>query len=183
LGALRDCSALRELVLTGISLQEADLGGLEEIDTLEVLDLHLTKVSNVDCLQRCPKLRSLNLQSTLMTDAALVAVARIATLENLVLRCCRQIHSASALAECQALRKLDLAFTGVRDVDGLERIPTLTSLSLYFCTQLATIASMSRCQTLRELDISRTPAAAAAELRDLFAGLPALQLLTNTRCW
>jgi Leucine-rich repeat (LRR) protein len=183
LGALRDCSALRELVLTGISLQEADLGGLEEIDTLEVLDLQLTKVSNVDCLQRCPKLRSLYLQSTLMTDAALVAVARIATLEDLVLRCCRQIHSASALAECQALRKLDLAFTEVRDVDGLERIPTLTSLSLYCCTQLANITSMSRCQTLLKLDISRTPAASAAGLRDLFAGLPALQLLTNSHCW
>jgi Leucine-rich repeat (LRR) protein len=174
--ALRHCSALRELFLTAIALQEADLRGLEEIGTLETLDLQGTKVCNVDCLQRCPRLRSLNLQSTLMTNAALAAVARIATLECLFLGSCSQVDDPSALGDCPALRRLDLNFTRVVHVDGLARIKTLTSVSLNYCTKLASVTALSRCKGLRELSISHTPAAAAEGLLEAFAQLPSLQI-------
>jgi Leucine-rich repeat (LRR) protein len=174
--ALRHCSALRELFLTAIPLQEADLRGLEEIATLETLDLQGTKVCNVDCLQRCPRLRSLNLQSTLMTNAALAAVARIATLECLFLGSCSQVDDPSALGDCPALRRLDLNFTRVVHVDALARIKTLTSVSLNYCTKLASVTALSRCKGLRELSVSHTPAAAAEDLFEAFAQLPSLQL-------
>jgi Leucine-rich repeat (LRR) protein len=178
--ALRHCRALRELVLSGTATNEsADLRGLEEIGTLEVLDIQSMKVYDVDCLQTCPKLRSLHAQSTFLTNASLASLARIATLDSLYLNGCSKIDDASALADCPALRTLNLASTKVRNVNGLERITTLTSLSLSHCVQLVSVNTLSRCKGLLELDIRCTPAAADEGLRDVFADLPLLRLNTH----
>jgi hypothetical protein len=85
----RSLSCLRRsTVLKFSDLDNASLQGLEEIPSLEQLDLEGTGVDDVRSLAGCRALRELMLASSLVTDVGIIGLERIATLEVLNLAYC-----------------------------------------------------------------------------------------------
>jgi Leucine-rich repeat (LRR) protein len=154
---------LRCTVLKFRDLDDASLQYLEQIPSLERLDLEETTVDDVRCLAGCRALRELNLTSSLVTDVGIIGLERIATLEVLSLECCRGITSVTILRHCTALRELILDGTRVTDagIAGLECIVTLTKLSLVYCNLITSVSSLRHSPSLRELDISCVAVTAA----------------------
>jgi hypothetical protein len=105
----RSLSCLRRsTVLKFSDLDNASLQGLEEIPSLEQLDLERTSVDDVRSLAGCRALRELKLTSSSVTDVGIIGLERIATLEVLNLASCRHITSVTSLRHCTALRELIL---------------------------------------------------------------------------
>jgi hypothetical protein len=125
LSCLRRCTVLKFSDLDNASLQE-----LEEISSLEQLDLSHTRVDDVRSLAGCRALRELMLQGSVVTDVGIIVLERVATLEVLNLAYCEHITSVTSLRHCTALRELILVGTCVTDagIAGLECIVTLTKL-------------------------------------------------------
>jgi Leucine-rich repeat (LRR) protein len=153
----RECT-----VLTLRELDNASLQGLEEIPSLELLDLGETTVDDVRSLAGCRVLRELKLTRSLVTDMGIIGLERIATLETLRLEDCLGISSVTSLRHCTVLRELILDATCVTDagIAGLECIVTLTKLSLVR-TDVTSVSSLRRSPSLRELNISYTMVTAA----------------------
>jgi Leucine-rich repeat (LRR) protein len=172
----RSLSCLRRsTVLTFDDLDNASLQGLEEIPLLERLDLNLAGrgIDDVRSLAGCLALRDLKLTCSLVTDAGIIGLERIATLETLRLENCQGITSVTSLRHCTALRELvwDGTFLPARlgrdsvtgtdaGIAGLECIVTLTKLSLTR-TNITSVSSLRHSPSLRELDISDTGVTAA----------------------
>jgi Leucine-rich repeat (LRR) protein len=159
----RSLSCLRRsTVLTFRGLDNTPLQGLEEIPSLEQLDLSRTGVDNVRSLAGCRALRVLKLTGSPVTDVGIVGLERIATLEVLDLALCRPLTSVTSLRHCTALRELTLNGTGVTDagIAGLECIVTLTKLSLA-STNITSVSALRHSPSLRDLDISNTKVTAA----------------------
>jgi Leucine-rich repeat (LRR) protein len=159
----RSLSCLRRsTVLTFNDLDNASLQGLEEIPSLELLDLAHTRVDDVRSLAGCPALKKLMLQDSVVTDVGIIGLERIATLEVLNLTRCRHITSVSRLRHCTTLRELFLGGTSVTDagIAGLECIVTLTKLNLA-CTKITSVSSLRHSPSLRDLDFSATRSLAA----------------------
>jgi Leucine-rich repeat (LRR) protein len=155
----RSLSCLRRsTVLRFSDLDNASLQGLEEIPSLELLDLEVTRVDDVRSLAGCRALRVLKLNSSLVTDVGIIGLERIATLEVLNLALCRYIASVTSLRHCTALRELILDRTSVTDagIAGLECIVTLMKLSLMYCNLITSVSSLRHSPSLRQLDISNT---------------------------
>jgi Leucine-rich repeat (LRR) protein len=153
----RSLSCLRRsTVLKFRDLDNASLQGLEEIPSLEHLDLFGTRVDDVRSLAGCPALRVLKLQGLVVPDMGIIGLERIATLEVLNLAHCKHITSVTSLRHCTALRELILDATSVTDagIAGLECIVTLTKLSLVDCKLITGVSSLRHSPSLRELDIS-----------------------------
>jgi Leucine-rich repeat (LRR) protein len=162
----RSLSCLRRSTILKFSgLDNASLQGLEEIPSLERLDLGeaSTNADDVRSLAGCRALRELMLQGSLVPDVGIIGLERIATLEVLILASCERITSVTSLRHCTALRELFLDGTSVTDagIAGLECIVTLTLLSLANCTLITSVSSLRRSPSLRELDISYTKLTAA----------------------
>jgi hypothetical protein len=151
LSCLRRCTVLKFSNLDNASLQ-----GLEEMPSLEQLDISHTGVDDVRSLAGCRALRELKLTSSLVTDMGIIGLERIATLETLHLHYLG-ISSVSNLRHCIALRELVLDATCVTDagIAGLECIVTLTKLSLAN-TRITSVSSLRHSPSLRELNISYT---------------------------
>jgi Leucine-rich repeat (LRR) protein len=159
----RSLSCLRRsTVLRFSGLDTASLQGLEEIPSLELLDLSHTSVDDVRSLAGCRALRELKLARSLVTDVGIIGLERTAPLETLRLECCLGITSVSCLRQCTALRELILDGTCVTDagIAGLEYIATLTKLSLTR-TNVTSVSSLQHSPSLQELDISYTAVTAA----------------------
>jgi Leucine-rich repeat (LRR) protein len=159
----RSLSCLRRsTVLKFRDLDSASLQGLEELPSLEQLDLGYTRVDDVRSLAGCRALKELMLQSSGVTDMGIIGLERIATLEVLNLAYCRRVTSVTNLRHCTALREVFLDGTSVTDagIAGLECIVTLTKLSLP-STDITSVCSLRHCSALRELDISNTKVTAA----------------------
>jgi Leucine-rich repeat (LRR) protein len=159
----RSLSCLRRsTVLKFSDLDNASLQGLEEIPSLELLDLEYTGVDDVRSLAGCRALRELRLMRSSVTDVGIIGLERIATLEVLHLVYCLRITSVTSLRHCTALRELILDSTSVTDagIAGLECIGTLTKLSLA-STNVTSVSSLRHSPSLRELDISNTAVTAA----------------------
>jgi Leucine-rich repeat (LRR) protein len=127
----RSLSCLRRsTVLRFRDLDNASLQGLEELPSLERLDLEETRVDDVRSLAGCRALKELRLTYTWVTDVGIIGLERIATLEVLKLLRCSEISSVTSLRHCTALRELILDWTCVTDVGiaGLECIVTLSEV-------------------------------------------------------
>jgi Leucine-rich repeat (LRR) protein len=160
----RSLSCLRRsTVLRFSDLDNASLQGLEEIPSLERLDLGYTDVDDVRSLAGCRALRELRLKRSSVTDVGVIGLERIATLEVLNLAICTHITSVTSLRHCTALRELILDGTCVTDagIAGLECIVTLTALSLMNCNLIPSVSSLRHSPSLRELNISYTGVMAA----------------------
>jgi hypothetical protein len=160
----RSVSCLRRsTVLKFSDLDNASLQGLEEIPSLEQLDLERTSVDDVRSLAGCRALRELKLAGSSVTDLGIIGLERIATLETVRLEHCRGITSVTSLRHCTALRELILDATCVTDagIAGLECIVTLTNLSLWNCNSVTSVSSLRHSPSLRELNISHTEVTAA----------------------
>jgi Leucine-rich repeat (LRR) protein len=144
-------------------LDNASLQGLEEIPSLERLALEKSAVNDVRSLAGCRALKELKLTSLPVTDAGIIGLERIATLEVLSLAVCEHITSVTCLRGCAALRELILDGTSVTDagIAGLESIVTLTKLSLGGCNRITSVSSLRHSPALRELNISYTRVTAA----------------------
>jgi Leucine-rich repeat (LRR) protein len=163
---LRSLSCLRRsTALRFRDLDNASLQGLEEIPSLQLLDLEVTHVDDVRSLAGCRALRELRLAESLVTDVGIIGLERIATLEVLDLTG-SQITSVTGLCHCTALRELILDGTSVTDasIAGLECIVTLTALSLVNCNLITSVASLRDSPSLQLLDISHTELTAAGSM-------------------
>jgi Leucine-rich repeat (LRR) protein len=155
----RSISCLRRsTVLKFRDLDGASLQGLEKIPSLVLLDLSHTRVDDVRALAGCRALRELMLQCSLVTDAGIIGLERITTLEVLSMALCGHITSVTGLRHCSALRELILGGTCVTDagIAGLECIVTLTRLSLANCNFITSVSSLRHSPSLRVLNISYT---------------------------
>jgi Leucine-rich repeat (LRR) protein len=166
----------RSTFLTLSDLDNASLQGLEEIPSLELVNLSHTDVDDVRSLAGCRALKELMLQSSVVTDVGIIGLERIAMLEVLNLTHCSHITSVTSLRHCTALRELVLDGTRVTDagIAGLECIVTLTTLSLAFCNSITSVSSLRYSPSLRELDISST--------RVMAAGIEGLDEIGTLQC-
>jgi Leucine-rich repeat (LRR) protein len=146
-------------------LDNASLQGLEELKSLERLDLEKTLIGDVRSLAGCRALKELKLTNSPVKDM-IIGLERIATLEVLSLAACHYITSVTNLRHCTALRELILDGTRITDagIAGLESIVTLTKLSLEGCTFITSVSSLRHSPSLRVLHISYTRAAAAGTM-------------------
>jgi Leucine-rich repeat (LRR) protein len=157
----RSLSCLRRsTMLKFSSVDNASLQGLEEMLSLEQLDLEGTGVDDVRSLAGCRALKELMLQGSVVTDVRIIGLELIVTLEVLNMRYCKHITSVASLRHCTALRELILDGTSVTDagIAGLECIDTLTKLSLWNCNFITSVSSLRHSPSLRDLDISMTVA-------------------------
>jgi Leucine-rich repeat (LRR) protein len=179
----RSLSCLRRsTVLKFRDLDNASLQGLEEMPSLEQLDLEGSGVDDVRSLAGCRALKVLNLAHSSVADVGIIGLERITTLETLHLECCLGITSVTSLRHCTALRELILDGTCVTDagIAGLECIVTLNALSLVRCDFITSVSSLRHSPSLRELDISYTGVTAAG-IKGLDE-IGTLQCLKAERC-
>jgi Leucine-rich repeat (LRR) protein len=169
---LRHSSVLRELWLTGTFVDDNGICGLDEIPTLELLDLGNTRVCTTSTLADSPALRDLNLGFAPLRDIS--GLERIATLTKLTLISCSDITPLSTLSQCGALCELNLDFVrGLATIAGLETTPTLTKLSLRGYIGNQSVSALGASRSLRELNLSNSGVTAM----DL-AGLKQFESLT-----
>jgi Leucine-rich repeat (LRR) protein len=174
----RSSSCLRRCIAVTFSdLDNASLQGLEEMPSLEQLDLSHTDVDDVRSLASCRVLRELKLARSSVTDMGIIGLERIATLEALKLAHCNHITSVTSLRHCTALRELVLDGTSVTDagIAGLECIGTLTKLSLVNCISITSVSSLRRSPSLQEVNISHRKVAPGIEGLDEIGTLQCLK--------
>jgi Leucine-rich repeat (LRR) protein len=156
----RSLSCLRRSTVLKFRYLDTSLQGLEEMPSLEQLDISHSRVDDVRSLAGCRALRVLSLAGSSVTD--IIGLERIATLEVLDLAS-SQVTSVTSLRHCTALRELILGGTRVTDagIAGLECIATLTTLNLVNCGKITSVASLRHSPSLQELHISFTRMTAA----------------------
>jgi Leucine-rich repeat (LRR) protein len=99
--------------------------------TLEVLDLTSHPVTDLKGLQGLVSLRALTLSSTLVTNEHFAGLENVlAGLHTLDLSWCEELTMISNIAACVSLRQLNLAWSGVEDLQGLERLVALETLDI-----------------------------------------------------
>jgi hypothetical protein len=151
---LRNCSALKSLSLSYISVTDASIRGLKAIPTLETVSLWgCYGITDVSCLQNCPALKTLILCISDVTDAGIRGLELIPTLEVLTFVGCERITDVSCLRSCVALKSLDLSYTNVTDagIRGLEFILTLENLDLSGCEHVHDLSALRK-RPLRRLN-------------------------------
>jgi hypothetical protein len=92
----------------------------------------------VSFLRSCCTLKKLNLSRSNVTDAGIIGLEFIPTLEEFSLCYCEQITDVSCLQNCRALKTLHLCGTNVTNagIRGLELILTLEMLDITGCKQV-----------------------------------------------
>jgi Leucine-rich repeat (LRR) protein len=155
------CPKLRELSLA-IGPDNSSMQVLAAMPTLQVLGF-CWHIYDLRPLSESCSLRELCVSNSMLTNAEIAGLERIATLEKLDLTSCARITSVAHLRHSAALRELILSGTCVNDagIEGLERIATLTSLALSGCTSITSVSTLRTSPSLRELDISSTAVTSA----------------------
>jgi Leucine-rich repeat (LRR) protein len=91
----------------------------------------LRPVDDLDSLLGCVALRELSLQGTQVTNASFAGLGPLlARLHTLALSECKQLTAISNLAPATSLRELNLAHSGVADLQGLEKLIALETLDV-----------------------------------------------------
>jgi Leucine-rich repeat (LRR) protein len=128
---LRELRGLKWLRLHVPDLKVSVLPIIGTLHTLEVLDLTSHPVTNLTALRGLMALRELTLQSTPVTDRYFAGLKHVlARLHKLDLSGCRELTTISNLAPCVSLRELNLAWSGVEDLQGLEKLVALETLDV-----------------------------------------------------
>jgi hypothetical protein len=104
----------------------------ETNETLVTLSLHgALPVDDLSCLLGCVALRELSLQGTQVTNESFAGLGPLlARLHKLDLSGCKQLKAISNLAPATSLRELNLAYSGVADLRGLEKLVALETLDV-----------------------------------------------------
>jgi Leucine-rich repeat (LRR) protein len=105
----------------------------ETNNALVALSLHdsLRPLDDLSCLLGCVALRELSLHDTQVTNGSFAGLGPLlARLHKLDLSRCKQLKAISNLAPATSLRALNLANSGVADLQGLEELATLEALDV-----------------------------------------------------
>jgi Leucine-rich repeat (LRR) protein len=150
--SLRQCTALRELILEGTSVTDA--AGLECIVTLTKLSLMSTRITSVSSLRQSPSLRELNISNTQLTAAGIEGLDEIGTLQCLKAGWSAPLD-ASTLRRCRSLREVHLLIVDEPDavLAALADMSTLEVLKLSFCLKVHDVSALARSVSLRDLDL------------------------------
>ena len=172
LSALSSLSALEELVISEMSVSDADLRTIAQLPNLNSLTLVQCSLSSIAPLSEATGLTYLNLGGNTIRN--LTALNNLTSLKELRLNhnAVTDLHSLSSLpalevldlsfnsittpaplSHCTALRELDLSNNVLTDIAGLEALQTLENLSLAF-TGLTDVSALEQNAALLELDIS-----------------------------
>jgi Leucine-rich repeat (LRR) protein len=128
---LRELRGLKWLRLHVPNLKVSVLRIVGTLHTLEVLDLTSHPVTDLKVLRGLMALRELTLRSTPVTDRYFAGLKHVlARLYKLDLSGCRKLRTISNLAPCVSLRELNLGYSGVEDLQGLEKLVTLETLDV-----------------------------------------------------
>jgi hypothetical protein len=128
---LRELRGLKWLRLHVPNLKVSVLRIVGTLHTLEVLDLTSHPVTDLKVLRGLMALRELTLRSTPVTDRYFAGLKHVlARLYKLDLSGCRKLTTISNLAPCVSLRELNLAWSGVEDLQGLEKLVALETLDV-----------------------------------------------------
>jgi uncharacterized protein (TIGR03067 family) len=170
------------LDLSGTEATDADLKGLEALETLSALDLAFTKLTDAGLknLSGLKLLSVLNLFATKVTDVGLKELASLNSLHTLDLRVLDITDvGLKELARQKNLKTLDLTYTKITDV-GLKELARLSSLqhldlvkTQVTDTGLKELTGMS---SLRYLDLADTRVTDAG-VKELKQALPNCQIL------
>jgi Leucine-rich repeat (LRR) protein len=104
----------------------------ETNETLVTLSLHGARpVNDLNCLLGCVALRELSLQFTLVTNESFAGLGPLlARLHKLDVSWCQQLKAISNLAPATSLRELNLSYSGVESLQGLEELVALETLDV-----------------------------------------------------
>jgi Leucine-rich repeat (LRR) protein len=103
----------------------------ETNETLVTLNLQGAPLHDLSCLLGCVALRELSLQGNQVTNESFARLARLlARLHKLDLSECEQLKAISNLAPATSLRELNLAYSCVQDLRGLEELVALETLDV-----------------------------------------------------
>jgi Leucine-rich repeat (LRR) protein len=120
------------------------------LQTLEVLDLTSHPVADLNGLHGLTALRELTLSSTPVTNESFAGLGPLlARLHKLDLRGCKQLKAISNLAAATSLRALDLSYSGVERLEGLQKLIALETLTIKHSTDA--IKDWSVLQQCRQL--------------------------------
>jgi Leucine-rich repeat (LRR) protein len=105
------------------------------LQTLEVLDLTLHPVTDLQGLQGLVALRELTLSSTPVTNESFAGLEQLlARLHKLDLSECHKLKAISNLAPATSLRELDLSYSGINRLEGLQKLVALETLTIKHST-------------------------------------------------
>ncbi len=161
--------AIQERLLAGIGLsfgirwQISDLGPLEGLSGLQVLDLTETHVSDLSVLSSLGGLTSLKLFGAPVSEvSALSALIHLQTLDLSH----TMVSDVSKLSALSSLLELDLSGTAVADISRLSELRNLQRLDLSG-TSVSDVSGLSRLRNLQSLDLSGTPVSDVSTLSEL----------------
>jgi Leucine-rich repeat (LRR) protein len=137
---LRELRGLKRLCLGAIELEASMVRAIGDLLCLEVLDLTPLKepsrpLADLGGLQGLVALRELILRNTAVTNESFAGLDRLlGRLHKLDLRHCKQLTAISNLAPCASLRELDLSYSGVKHLEGLDKLIALETLTIEHAT-------------------------------------------------
>jgi Leucine-rich repeat (LRR) protein len=129
--ALTGVRTLTYLSLSHTRVSSTGIAGLETLPLLATLRLDGTLVDDIQCLQSCPALTSLDLGEVQVRDV--VPLANSLLLETLILGGTR---------------------VTAQGINGLEHLPVLRKLSLAKCRFLDSVTALCASRSLEELDLA-----------------------------
>jgi Leucine-rich repeat (LRR) protein len=127
----------------------------ETNETLVTLSLHdyTRSLGDLNCLLGCVALRELSLQRTRVTNEIFAGLGPLlARLHKLDLSKCEQLKAISNLAPATSLRELNLAYSGVVDLLGLEKLVALETLDMTNI-RIEDLSILRRCPRLVTLSV------------------------------
>jgi Leucine-rich repeat (LRR) protein len=137
---LRELRGLKRLCLGAMEVEDSMVHAISELLCLEVLDLTLLKepsrpLPDLGGLQGLVALGELNLCNTAVTNESFIGLDRLlGRLHKLGLRRCKRLTAISNLTPCASLRELDLSYSGVKHLEGLDKLVALETLTIEHAT-------------------------------------------------
>lgn len=169
--ALAKCRNLRYLRLHDVSIPEASLGRLAELELVE-LDMSGLTVTDewMQVASQIPTLRALYIHGAFgdydlgITGAGLRQLERLPNLEVLVIACCEKIddEALQCVTNLKGLRCLGLRALPISDrsCEVIASLADLRSLAITNCRMTSDgISALRALRTLEELDLSSTSVA------------------------
>jgi Leucine-rich repeat (LRR) protein len=139
---LKNCASLTELNLSGTSVTDRGIRGLELIPGLTVIDLHGCKsVTDVSFLRKS-SVTSLDVSYTGVTAQGIVGLGDCKELKHLKMCDCPQLDNIDALATVQSLTHLDVAWCPLISVAKLQTLPNLVELNLNGCLSVTDLGTV-----------------------------------------
>uniref|UniRef100_A0A6T5TZS5 F-box domain-containing protein n=1 Tax=Chlamydomonas chlamydogama TaxID=225041 RepID=A0A6T5TZS5_9CHLO len=207
LAPLEGCTALRRLVASKTGVQ--DIGALQSLAALEVLELDDSEVGSLEGLPACKRLHTLSLRRCDRVDS-FMPLGSCTALQHLDLRGCEgSLTHLDMLATCSKLRTLDISLCpnitdimnlgfltalervavgyrrnswgghGIWDLSPLQHLEKLQHLNLTDSGLVSDLEPLRACLALRSLNLTRCEG-----VKDLspLSFLPHLQYLNLTCC-